>query len=839
MPNSEALKRWRDIVGYGAIGGMFPLVTPYRDLPAGLQSRYGLILVIGGAIGILVALHHWIGFRLQHLKQLRYPSFVVSVPLALIVGYLISGANHRGAPGGREYLAAGLIYVATVCGAAALHPRRQIGPVPAELKDDNPRIENLYKCSDTEFLKWIRREKPIGQRSEDLFGALPRARLLRNLLVRDPTTTLGVIGPFGVGKTSIIELLRSELKETNVLLCSVSCWGFEDSSAAQESTLAQALEFLSEQADCFAIRGLPARYTAALSKTSTYLEAVLAVLGPNRDPVEQLRRFTPILAALKATLLIALEDADRNGSRFDIHHIEGLLHRFRGVPGISFIITANPASTVDFVRLCDHTVYVGNLPPDQSLRTISRVRYIARQLYPSDHDPVDRSGLLEEEVLDPSFQAWMAELPPWPVALGRLLATPRLLKATARRFHTAWEHLHGEVDIDELLVLCCLRTCAPSAFAFVTKWIEPLRQSQRSRSNPGDGNWDHIAKAMQGDWKSMEEDATYDTSSATILIQAILPASQNAFELKSYSKIKAVQTIKTAYPTDYWSRIFSENPVEIGVLDQTVFKAILKANESDDGADLLAKSIGSSDEFARIFEHFADLLQSSRLLPLNSRLYSYLRQSHGRSANRDNTGFVNLWRFTRKKVSPDDMVSWLLGEIRASIPTNIRLATDLFHYWAHEWGEAHRDRLRTAVVESVRAHFAGSNAQELVAGLDEAYPYTLSHLVAGSNEQPDVSLTNPEDWHWFALTLVAAARLSPVNIVPQLAVYLNKARSEPDAPIDFQFDEARVNGLFGEQQESLMQLLAAPIAVPETLPHRLRRELELLRQRAAEWLTRK
>jgi hypothetical protein len=55
-----------------------------------------------------------------------------------------------------------------------------------------------------------------------------------------------------------------------------------------------------------------------------------------------------------------------------------------------------------------------------------------------------------------------------------LVNTPRLLKLVVRRVHTAWNSLHGEIDIDDLIVLTVLRYGAPEAVDFLHQFRHEL-----------------------------------------------------------------------------------------------------------------------------------------------------------------------------------------------------------------------------------------------------------------------------------------------------------------------------------------------------------------------------
>ena len=58
------------------------------------------------------------------------------------------------------------------------------------------------------LLSWLEHESPIRSPSEDLFGFLPIARRIAGRLAKEKIGTVGVVGPYGTGKTSMLNLVQ-------------------------------------------------------------------------------------------------------------------------------------------------------------------------------------------------------------------------------------------------------------------------------------------------------------------------------------------------------------------------------------------------------------------------------------------------------------------------------------------------------------------------------------------------------------------------------------------------------------------------------------------------------
>jgi hypothetical protein len=193
----------------------------------------------------------------------------------------------------------------------------------------------------------LRSELPLVDSRDDRFNRVAVARRLARLLNRQFGHDIGIAitGAFGSGKTTLVNFVESELRQlpqsTRVWLCRVSCWGFDDSRAALQHTLAAMVDCLERQVDCAAVRGLPVAYQQAFSAASTgWLSSILPVaLVQDPNPTQQLRRLTPLLRAIDARLVVVIEDVDRQeSSDFDPTHIERLLYSLKGVSGVSFIV---------------------------------------------------------------------------------------------------------------------------------------------------------------------------------------------------------------------------------------------------------------------------------------------------------------------------------------------------------------------------------------------------------------------------------------------------------------------------------------------------------------------
>ena len=242
-------------------------------------------------------------------------------------------------------------------------PRRP--PVLVNAPSDS--MENMIRDPE-HLLMWLQEEKPVDLPSEDVFGFSVIARRVASILRGEKMRTVGVVGPFGTGKTSLLNLTEYYLQNSDdtspgigfsgeMILCRVHGWGRIKGSIA-ERVLTIALERLSEAIDCSAIISLPSSYRRAIGGMHWPGGPVLeALLETSHDPVAQLKKLDRILVAAGLRLVILLEDLDRNTADEIIRdEIPSLLDRLRGMTSVSFVLaigTEHQYSAI-LIRICDY-----------------------------------------------------------------------------------------------------------------------------------------------------------------------------------------------------------------------------------------------------------------------------------------------------------------------------------------------------------------------------------------------------------------------------------------------------------------------------------------------------
>ena len=365
------------------------------------QLRNGFLLLVAALwwSGIIFIVHGVLAVRLKHFRWwllLWHPPLVLGLFLAIPISLLgklarspvqpVNGMSYRIAATAAAVLT-GWVFVPLLFRwlIEQTEPEEaRPAPVAASVSSADSGAERL--------LAWLKQERPVRGQTDDRFSMSGRAARVLSALRSMERQTVGITGPFGSGKSSLValveELATTESATTPRLwFAKVSCWGFHDPDAAQEAVLQQVLKTMADELDVWTLRSLPEDYVKALSATSGWANLGLSILRPVAEPVAQLRRLSPVLNAVRARLVIVIEDVDRNGPGYDFSHIQAMLHQFREVEGISFVLSADPTrAPLDFAKLCELREGVPPLEHEQVAAIADRVRNDCLVRYPKDVD---------------------------------------------------------------------------------------------------------------------------------------------------------------------------------------------------------------------------------------------------------------------------------------------------------------------------------------------------------------------------------------------------------------------------------------------------------------------
>ena len=328
------------------------------------------------------------GFHVKHLygpRLIRYPPTWVAGIIGAFIYLLITQDKNEltGKIGLKDFLLLiswspillGFI-IATVLSILFGHQSRRLSNEPSyspHHQSSGTLINDPHQLS-----LWIEDESPICSPFQDLFGLARMSRRIANTLLKKYTRTVGIVGTYGSGKTSLLNIVEyylnhrrelepkepvgSDQREENsfqgkIVLCRVDGWGRSKSSVAQQ-ILSIAVNRLKNDIDCLSVITVPTNYRRALEGVkTTWATIISALFHSSCDPVEQLEKIDDILSAANLRLVIFLEDLDRNTDEEIIgDELPSLLDRLRTLRNVSFVLAIGTEHQLShiLIRICDH-----------------------------------------------------------------------------------------------------------------------------------------------------------------------------------------------------------------------------------------------------------------------------------------------------------------------------------------------------------------------------------------------------------------------------------------------------------------------------------------------------
>lgn len=842
------LQRWVDIGAYAFAGSAFFAYAGSSLASLGSatllrltsdNSTAAMYLSLVAAAVALWLCHKLIGARLQHVRwTVFFPPLPVAVILAVVAAPLwpVLRDEHHSTGGlstadlliaGGGYAAFWLIQLLLTEFGSTLH-------VAFCGRESKPHWEGktIDELTDDELTDWLRSETPVDDERRDLFSV---AGIVERLLQRlcSGRNSIALQGAYGAGKSSIARMAeqRAAAAQQPLWFVRVSCWGFDNSALVQREVLNQVTQRVGEHVDCFSIRGLPQNYLDAVSTEIGWVGIFGVFVNRRLSPLQELQRLSPVLRSVGRDVVVVIEDVDRNGRNFDLSDIQALLARFREVDGISFVLTIANEQQVDFARVCEFVEVVPPLEEQQTLKLVHRVRAMCLDRF-DDALPDAIEPLTADDDRHSVASIFFGDFRYWQSALVTLISNPRALKFTLRRVVAAWGSLHGEVNIDLLLISSALRTAASPAFSFLVENYSRILSAKEARqSRHGfEAEKDKPAEALQADWKRLLAENPVDLRNVSVLILQLLPEAGVFLDANTHTQAKR-QGLSGDRGAVYARRLFSETLQPSEFRDQTALR-LMKAADDSAGLAELARTMDASKEASAAFEHFVSVFKDFPVLPLLSEIYSLIRAREGRRYNRDDSpAFFAAWRVMRQRSLPPDFEDWLVRELERCIPGHLKLLNDIYYFWrgtdAHSRDE--RVRAREAVLQRAREQFTTLPIETFINSFDPAFPYTLFHLVFTSDyKTPDaVPFSSLEDWSWLGPILLRAVEVNPTEMMPQVLVLLGTDSKRDQIRLDYSFDAGRVEAWFGTRAVEFIHMVARGFSVCPHLDHQAKQLVDL------------
>ncbi|MCQ8821612.1 KAP family NTPase [Pseudoalteromonas agarivorans] len=258
-----------------------------------------------------------------------------------------------------------------------------------------------------------------------------------------------ICGPFGVGKTTAINLaigkLKSKKEWPKLVHCNVDLWGVEAESIIQY-VLDEVLIALSTEIDMCRFRSLPSHYISAMNAGNTSSKIFAAFMHKPKSPDALLKSLSDVINAANLRLLVTIQDLDRNQKALDsLHVLAGLLDRLEELQGIDYIFAGEnrPEFSDTLLRICP-------------------IRFDF-----SVPDLTDDITKLADGLIDENLQKYYKDVLPnsevkkCPELVDLLLPSFRDFESLSSQVKSSWENIKGEVLLYDFILIQALKNNQP------------------------------------------------------------------------------------------------------------------------------------------------------------------------------------------------------------------------------------------------------------------------------------------------------------------------------------------------------------------------------------------
>lgn len=265
------------------------------------------------------------------------------------------------------------------------------------------------------------------------------------------STRILICGPFGVGKTTAINLAVDKLKNKKELPklvhCNIDLWGVEAESIIQY-VLDEVLIALGTEIDMCKFRSLPSHYISAMNAGNTSSKVFAAFMHKPTSPDALLKSLNDVINAANLRLLVTIQDLDRNQKALDsLHALAGLLDRLEELQGIDYIFAGEnrPEFSDTLLRICP-------IRFDFSIPNFTEeIKKLENELINADMQMYYQKVLLKQDVDRYLIQR----------LINKLLPSFRALHTLEEQIKPIWQTLGGEVLFYDLVLLQALKNNSP------------------------------------------------------------------------------------------------------------------------------------------------------------------------------------------------------------------------------------------------------------------------------------------------------------------------------------------------------------------------------------------
>jgi predicted KAP-like P-loop ATPase len=309
---------------------------------------------------------------------------------------------------------------------------------------------------------------PIRDWSEDWLHRRPFVESVANLILRQHAPVTAIVGSFGDGKTSFLNLLyRTLSSRADLVVAKFNSWLPGDKATLASSLFATIDGELKSKYLILGLTKQLRRFARMLAGTVPRFGETLKQYVEEVSQPEQLSSLKVLLERIPVRVVVLVDEVDR----MDSEELHLLLKAIRGVvdlPQISYVCAFDRKAVSRLISQSDSEYgqqYLEKFFPIQ--RALPRIdQELLGQVFDSKLEAICRKfGLLQTEAEKKEFNDDLLQL--WQRSIKRYLNNFRRMNLFFNSLEMALEPVHAEVNLYDMLVLQLVKMISEECYQFI------------------------------------------------------------------------------------------------------------------------------------------------------------------------------------------------------------------------------------------------------------------------------------------------------------------------------------------------------------------------------------
>jgi hypothetical protein len=447
----------------------------------------------------------------------------------------------------------------------------------------------------------IKFDLPIQVWSDD---RLKRGTLIRTMagqILRDKPPVLAVVGPFGEGKTSALNLLAASLvNRSDIILVRFSSWLPGDSQTLAISLFATISKQIKSRYLVFGLSDSLRKFARLLAGTIPRFGDNLRQILEPPSQMEQLDNLKKLLGELSSRVVVLVDEMDR----LDRAELFVVLKAIRGVadlPNMTYVCAFDKKAVARLISQKDLAYGEYYLEKFFPMRVVLPAvdQLLLGAVFDSELESICATyGLLQDENDKKTFSEEI--LPLWNSSIKHTLTNFRKLALFFNALRTALAPVYSEVNLFDMVVLQLVRLISEDTYNFiwangpvfyypswrVDLWPERLSVDDNIESKIRKHRLDTYFTTLPTPLRNQ----------ITELLRKIFPTVNESLEDRRHSRRsegeEVAQQNKRIYHPDYFARYFIHQ-VQGNLFGKREMTVFLEELNADDNLQIVAAKFRS------------------------------------------------------------------------------------------------------------------------------------------------------------------------------------------------------------------------------------------------------